>query len=113
MTFYARILELHPEYEGMRAADLAAQGMACPAERSAELLGNDGAFCEMENKTPGRCMKCQMNFLTAEVPGCERAGAGWRSHDREAGNRTGWFRAAGAIDNCGHTVQYWNERICE
>ncbi len=39
MTFYARILELHPEYEGMRAADLAAQGMACPAERSAELLG--------------------------------------------------------------------------
>ena len=72
MTFYARILELHPEYEGMRAADLAAQGMACPAERSAELLGNDGAFCEMENRTPGRCMKCQMNFLTAEVPGCER-----------------------------------------
>ena len=53
MTFYARILELHPEYEGMRAADLAAQGMACPAERSAELLGNDGAFCEMENRTPG------------------------------------------------------------
>ena len=68
MTFYARILELHPEYEGMRAADLAAQGMACPAERSAELLGNDGAFCEMENRTPGRCMKCQMNFLTAAVP---------------------------------------------
>lgn len=33
-----------------------------------ELLGNDGAFCEMENRTPGRCMKCQMNFLTAEVP---------------------------------------------
>ena len=60
MTFYARILELHP--------DLAAQGMACPAERSAELLGNDGAFCEMENRTPGRCMKCQMNFLTAAVP---------------------------------------------
>ena len=34
----------------------------------AELLGNDGAFCEMENRTPGRCMKCQMNFLTAAVP---------------------------------------------
>ena len=31
MTFYARILELHPEYEGMRAADLAAQGMVCPS----------------------------------------------------------------------------------
>ena len=30
MTFYARILELHPEYEGMRAADLAAQGMGLP-----------------------------------------------------------------------------------
>ena len=27
MTFYARILELHPEYEGMRAADLA----VCPS----------------------------------------------------------------------------------
>lgn len=50
MTFYARILELHPEYEGMRPLTLAAQGMACPAERSAELLGNDGAFCEMEIK---------------------------------------------------------------
>lgn len=46
------------------------------AERSAELLGNDGAFCEMENRTPGRCMKCQMNFLTAEVPG----------HYRDMGN---------------------------
>lgn len=85
MTFYARILELHPEYEGMRAADLAAQGMACPVERSAELLGNDGAFCEMENRTPGRCMKCQMNFLTAEVPGCERgatAGEAGRGSER-------------------------------
>ena len=70
MTFYARILELHPEYEGMRAADLAAQGMACPAERSAELLGNDGAFCEMENRTPGRCMKGQMTAAVPEMGNC-------------------------------------------
>lgn len=68
MTIYAKLLELHPEYTAMRAADLARESLACPAACSEELLGRDDAICEAEHRTPGICRQCQMNFLTAQAP---------------------------------------------
>ena len=63
MTIYTKLLEMHPEWRALRAADL-----ACPATLSAELLGRDDATCEAEHRTPGLCRQCQMNFLTAQAP---------------------------------------------
>lgn len=68
MTIYTKLLEMHPEWRALRAADLAREDLACPATLSAELLGREDATCEAEHRTPGLCRQCQMNFLTAQTP---------------------------------------------
>ena len=68
MTFYARILELHPEYEGMRAVDLAAQGMACPAERSAEQArqeGEENLLAQLQSLLPEGSRVDETHFAAA------------------------------------------------
>lgn len=68
MTIYAKLLEMHPEYTALRVADLVRDNLACPANRSEELLGRDNAGCEAEHRSPGICRQCQINFLTAQAP---------------------------------------------